>query len=532
MKRFIFALPLILAAGCRTYVGSDDVFETTPPKTIKSEAGVGLRRGVVLEVKNGKYILTFAERSDLLSYEKTEKYYCGRKYYYLDRSNGNLYLDTYDLNIVLAVIISPISTLAQWYYDGERAWEDDWKRRGEYAPGIGYCIAYLPVIHCLFTPFLRPPYAYSVPRYLVDYDTQSTKLVMETTFRRFTPVFAPDSTCGEVKISLGGRTISRRLSTSGMLTFDIKDFTDASFNGKPVDFTVVHGNWGQRWYVRSTPFAKPSTLRDWNIFSDTRYDYPTRLKALIRLEQMLGQKCCCEYMFALLNGKQDFTPVLNAEVRISGNPAEPERPLPKTEMKSPLSGSANQENLKRKAKTVDSGMGKSSFALGYRPLNNFLDAKSIKKEVAEAKWEFQSGMFYYYGKGLYGQRHKKDYSEAAKLVRRAAKLFRREAENGDAVAQVGLGVYYCTGVGVSKDYVEAAKWFRKAAGQGNAEAQFKMGLCYYKGLGEEKDHVKAKAWFHKAAEQGYPDARKALRKLHFQPDRKNPNAEPINNPER
>ncbi len=44
------------------------------------------------------------------------------------------------------------------------------------------------------------------------------------------------------------------------------------------------------------------------------------------------------------------------------------------------------------------------------------------------------------------------------------------AEQGDAQAQLNLGVCYWNGNGVAKDYAEAVKWFRKAAEQGINEA--------------------------------------------------------------
>ena len=48
---------------------------------------------------------------------------------------------------------------------------------------------------------------------------------------------------------------------------------------------------------------------------------------------------------------------------------------------------------------------------------------------------------------------------------------KQEAENGDAIAQVKLGLMYNTGekdYGVAKNYAEALKWFRLAAEQGYA----------------------------------------------------------------
>ena len=54
---------------------------------------------------------------------------------------------------------------------------------------------------------------------------------------------------------------------------------------------------------------------------------------------------------------------------------------------------------------------------------------------------------------------------------------RKDAEQGDVIAQYNLGVMYATGQGVSQDYQEAVGWYRKAAEQGYAGAQYNSGSC-------------------------------------------------------
>ena len=46
--------------------------------------------------------------------------------------------------------------------------------------------------------------------------------------------------------------------------------------------------------------------------------------------------------------------------------------------------------------------------------------------------------------------------------------YRKAAEQGDAIAQCKLGLFYEKGIGVAKTPDEAVKWFRKAAKQENA----------------------------------------------------------------
>ena len=85
-----------------------------------------------------------------------------------------------------------------------------------------------------------------------------------------------------------------------------------------------------------------------------------------------------------------------------------------------------------------------------------------------------------------------DYAEAVKWYRKAA-------EQGNAPAQVNLGVRYNEGQGVPQDYAESVKWYRLAAEQGIADAQFNLGLMYGKGEGVPQDYVEAHRWFNLAA---------------------------------
>src|ERR1035437_7858276 len=76
-----------------------------------------------------------------------------------------------------------------------------------------------------------------------------------------------------------------------------------------------------------------------------------------------------------------------------------------------------------------------------------------------------------------------------------------QAENGDGVAQLNLGLAYANAFGgLSTDDTKAAYWFRQAAEQGYAEAQYQLGAAYEKGLGElSTDDIQALYWYRKAA---------------------------------
>ena len=57
----------------------------------------------------------------------------------------------------------------------------------------------------------------------------------------------------------------------------------------------------------------------------------------------------------------------------------------------------------------------------------------------------------------------------------AVNEWRPLAEQGDATAQLLLGVMYDEGLGVPQDHAEAVRWFLLAAEQGEALAQNNLG---------------------------------------------------------
>jgi TPR repeat protein len=92
--------------------------------------------------------------------------------------------------------------------------------------------------------------------------------------------------------------------------------------------------------------------------------------------------------------------------------------------------------------------------------------------------------------------------DMAQDLAKAAAIYRKAAEQGDAAAQYNLGIMYDHGRGVPQDYAQAALWYRKAAEQGFASAQLNLGAAYYEGQGVTQDYAQAAAWYRKAAEQG------------------------------
>jgi TPR repeat protein len=127
-----------------------------------------------------------------------------------------------------------------------------------------------------------------------------------------------------------------------------------------------------------------------------------------------------------------------------------------------------------------------------------------------AEAQTRIGRAYWQGAGV-----PKDYVQAVFW-------FRKAAEQGNATAQVSLGILYDGALeevkGVPQDYAQAANWYRKAAEQGNGIAEFMLGRYYANGLGVPQDYVKAAAWYRKAAanQGGMPaSAQSALGELYL-----------------
>jgi uncharacterized protein len=92
----------------------------------------------------------------------------------------------------------------------------------------------------------------------------------------------------------------------------------------------------------------------------------------------------------------------------------------------------------------------------------------------------------------------------------ALNTFRPLAEQGDAGAQLLLGLLYDNGVGVAQDKTKAFKWFRLAAEQGLPAAQYTLGGMYANGSGVSKDTNEQWKWWRLAAEQGFAEAQNKM----------------------
>lgn len=114
----------------------------------------------------------------------------------------------------------------------------------------------------------------------------------------------------------------------------------------------------------------------------------------------------------------------------------------------------------------------------------------------------QLGLMYRSGRGA-----TRDYSEALKLLDRAAAL-------GSSEAQYQVGDMYLRGVGMEQDLLQAARYYNRAAEQGHARAQYVLGVLYKLGGGVRRNYAKAARWFGRSAAQGVPEAQLELGLIH------------------
>src|SRR5258705_294621 len=119
----------------------------------------------------------------------------------------------------------------------------------------------------------------------------------------------------------------------------------------------------------------------------------------------------------------------------------------------------------------------------------------LQRDADQGNANAQVRLGYFYENGRGG---------LAKDDRKAARLYKLAADQGNAAARNNLGVLYRDGGGgLTKDDREALRLFKLAADQGNAYAQHNLGGLYRDGLGGlAKDEREAARLFKLAADHG------------------------------
>jgi TPR repeat protein len=117
-------------------------------------------------------------------------------------------------------------------------------------------------------------------------------------------------------------------------------------------------------------------------------------------------------------------------------------------------------------------------------------ALKARAEEGDAKAQVQLGVAYASGSGV--------SADDAQAV----KWFRKAAEKGDGAGEYSLGEMYLTGRGVDTNLAEGVKWMRRAAEHGDPRGQSNLAVLYAQGQGVPKDETEAAKWMRKAADQG------------------------------
>jgi ankyrin repeat protein len=110
---------------------------------------------------------------------------------------------------------------------------------------------------------------------------------------------------------------------------------------------------------------------------------------------------------------------------------------------------------------------------------------------------------------------------AARDLSRAASLYRKACDAGDARGCTRLGEAYQAGEGVPLDAAQAAPLYEKACGRPMGEAAcFLLARLYETGAGIARDAAKAHALYGRACDEGEPRGCEALRQLGEDPTRR------------
>jgi len=96
-------------------------------------------------------------------------------------------------------------------------------------------------------------------------------------------------------------------------------------------------------------------------------------------------------------------------------------------------------------------------------------------------------------------------------LRSAFRLFLSGARAGDPGAQVNLGYFYDTGLGMKPNRRQALYWYKRAFQQGYAPAATNIGTIFR----DQRQLKKALVWFRRAVKLGDGDANLEIAKIYL-----------------
>ena len=85
---------------------------------------------------------------------------------------------------------------------------------------------------------------------------------------------------------------------------------------------------------------------------------------------------------------------------------------------------------------------------------------------------------------------------------KAAQLYQKACDGGDAMGCTKLGYLYADGKGVRQDYQKAAQLYQKACDSGEAAGCYNLGVLYQDGQGVRQNFSTAKQYYGKACDLG------------------------------
>ena len=333
-----FAL-CFLAASCRSYLGSDNLYkkETGEWKVIKKESGLDQKKGVILSARGNtslrfqflihSYNMKVQEQS---IYEST-----GKRHYYV---NNITPWDEPFTVLILTPLVIPFDLIVSLL-------DYDYHYRGYNRPGLFYQIAYLPVIRYFFQPVLLSPNGLLLRTFWKDppendkisnmssSDSDAffkSHIGIEDVFNSptriekrqqevYSTAVSIDNSNSTVKITASDKSISKKVSPDGIMELDLSEIGPMAFDRQnTIKFKIHHEKWNMDWAVEAPATLDPEVIRDWNIFVDEQYDYGSRSFALTRLKPVLGEPAYRNYLKRLLDGEIDkrALPPMPTEIQI------------------------------------------------------------------------------------------------------------------------------------------------------------------------------------------------------------------------
>lgn len=96
-------------------------------------------------------------------------------------------------------------------------------------------------------------------------------------------------------------------------------------------------------------------------------------------------------------------------------------------------------------------------------------------------------------------------------LKRAFRLFKSLADEGDSGAQLNVGYFYDLGLGVRRDQDKALYWYRRSSARGNASGANNIGTVYR----DRGNLERAIRWFRKSVDMGNDGAALQLGKIYL-----------------